>query len=536
MDPLAFYDSQQFLKATAGVVGLSTLFWLKHVYDSSSGKQKFAKKKEEVERTLPFKTSYPSSNNNPEELQPVRIENVSDVMKRLRQTYATDITKNYLWRLDQLKKLKQMIEENKQEIIKAVQQDLGKKDTQEVLSSEINIPLAELDHTIAHLKHWMRPERVYTTIAAMPASSYIYKDPAGVVLIMSPWNYPVNLALVPLIGAIAGGNAVFLKLSRHSANVGKTLEKLVHKYLDRRCIVAESDGGAPMITRLVEEHWDHIFFTGSVSVGRIIYQAAAKFLTPVTLELGGKNPCIIDGDVDIDLAAKRIAWGKFFNCGQTCITADYILIHKDVEKEFIERMKHYIKQFYGENPQSSKDFCRIISSQHVKRLAGLFKHGEVVCGGQFDEKDRYVAPTLIRNVNLDSELMTDEIFGPVLPLIPISSVDEAIEFINKRPLPLALYLFSKNKAEQDKVLARTRSGACVLNELLLHFTNAALPFGGVGDSGIGQYHGKLTFDTFVHRKAVIKSTTKAWLDLPLRYPPYTDAVRWVVDKVTRSGW
>jgi len=286
----------------------------------------------------------------------------------------------------------------------------------------------------------------------------------------------------------------------------------------------------------LEEKWDYIFFTGSVSVGKIVYQAASKYLTPVTLELGGKNPCIVDKDVDVDLAAKRIAWGKCFNCGQTCIAPDYILCHKDVEQAFVEALQKHIISFYGENPQESVSYPRVVNKQHTQRLANLFKCGTVFHGGKSDENDRYISPTIIRNPKLDSELMQDEIFGPIIPVVPIANVQEAIEFINNRPNPLALYLFTWNNKLQEEVMSKTRSGAAVMNDVLMHFTNSSLPFGGFGDSGMGSYHGRLTFDTFVHRRAVMKSTTKKWLDIPLRYPPYTDKASWMVDKVTRSGY
>jgi acyl-CoA reductase-like NAD-dependent aldehyde dehydrogenase len=291
-----------------------------------------------------------------------------------------------------------------------------------------------------------------------------------------------------------------------------------------------------MIKALNAQKWDHVFFTGSVSVGRIVYEAAAKNLTPVTLELGGKNPTIIDSDVDIYLAAKRICWGKFWNAGQTCIAPDYVLVHKSIEKSFLEECVKVIKQFYGEDPQQSESFARIISKDHTKRLAKLFEQGKVVCGGKIDEATRYVAPTILTEVKLDGELMNDEIFGPVLPVIPVDSIDAAIEFLDSRPLPLALYFFGASSKTQEKVLANTRSGAAGMNDVLLHFTNSGLPFGGVGESGTGAYHGKRTFNTFVHERAVLFSTTKNWLDLPLRYPPFSSTTKTIVDKVTRSGW
>jgi acyl-CoA reductase-like NAD-dependent aldehyde dehydrogenase len=415
-----------------------------------------------------------------------------------------------------------MISENKNALINAVQSDLGKKIPFEIICSEINLPLDELDECIGELHHWMTPESVNTNLAALPACSYIYKDPVGVVLVISPWNYPINLALVPLIGAISAGNAVLLKASRHSVNTGRILEKLIPQYVDNTCIAVESDGGAEMITKLIEEKWDHIFFTGSVDVGKVVYAAAAKHLTPVTLELGGKNPCIVDKEVDIDFAAKKIAWGKFWNCGQTCITSDYILVHKDVEKKLIDALVKRIHEFFGKTPKTSESYARIINDRALQRLEKAIKTGcQVVYGGEVDANEKYISPTLVSNVDLNSPLMTEEIFGPVLPIIPVNSIQEAIDFCNARPHPLALYIYSTNDATVNRVLKSTRSGAAVANDLLLHFTNSQLPFGGVGESGLGSYHGKLTFETFTHKRAVIKSYTKSYLDLPVRYAPYT---------------
>jgi len=327
-----------------------------------------------------------------------------------------------------------------------------------------------------------------------------------------------------------------MKFSRHSENTGRTLSKLIPKYLDSRGVIVEYQGGAPMITALIAEKWDHIFFTGSVSVGRTVYQAAAKNLTPVTLELGGKNPCVVDKEVDVALAARRIAFGKFFNAGQTCIAPDFLLVHKEIEKEFTEALVKTIKQFYGEDPQKSESFPRIISKQHVERLQKLFSQGDVVCGGKVDVQDRYVAPTILRNVKLDGELMSDEIFGPVLPIIVVDSMEIALDFIRPRPLPLAFYFYSSNTKTQEKMLEGTRSGDATINDCLVHFTNSNLPFGGVGESGLGAYHGHRTFECFSHERGVVFSTSNAWLDVPLRYPPYGGTTQTLVDKVTRSGW
>jgi len=470
-------------------------------------------------------------------IEPLQVTeaNLDDVVRHLREAFLSGITRPYDFRTSQLKALKNMMQENKQALIEAVQKDLGKQLDFEVLSSEINIPLNEMEYTIKHLKSWMSPHSVSSPVSIQPASSEIYSEPKGVVLIMSPWNYPINLAVVPLMGAIAGGNTALVKLSVHSKNTSQLLCQLLQRYLDPRAYAFECEDGVPISAKMITYKWDHIFFTGSCSIGKLIYQAAAKHMTTVTLELGGKNPCIVDSDVDVDLAARRIVWGKFFNCGQTCIGIDHIFAHERVVDAFVEKLKFYIEQFYGQDPQTSKSYCRIISREHTERLSKLFMDGEVVYGGKVDLDDKYISPTIIKNPRPDSILMTDEIFGPILPIISVKDVHEAVNITRDKPLPLALYIFTKNSATAERVIAATRSGASIVNDVLVHFLNHNLPFGGVGESGTGAYHGRLTFDTFTHKRPVIKSTKYNALDVPLRYPPYTDNKTWIVEKVTRSG-
>ncbi|EGC36848.1 aldehyde dehydrogenase [Dictyostelium purpureum] len=460
---------------------------------------------------------------------------LSSVSKNLRKVFLSQKTRKMDWRFSQLKALKKLISENKEDITAAVKKDLGKHEF-EIHQTEIVMVQAECEETISHLESWNKTEKVYSPIHFKPGSSYILKEPLGVVLIMSPWNYPVNLALVPLIGAIAGGNCALVKLSRHSYNVSKLLYELLTKYMDPECFVFDYEGGAQYITELLEYKWDHIFFTGSVKVGKIVYAAAAKYLTPVTLELGGKNPCIVDKDTDIKFTARRLIWGKCWNAGQTCIGLDYLLVHKSILQPLIEEFKSVLKEFFGEDIKKSPSFARIISKAAAERLASLFTNGKVVIGGEADIEERYISPTVIVDPDLDSPLMTEEIFGPVLPIVAYENIDEAIEFIQNRPHPLTLYCFSRDQSIQDKVLDGTQSGSVMLNDCLLHFTNPQLPFGGIGDSGIGAYHGKLTFDTFTHRRALVQSTTKKFLDLPLRYPPYTPMSDNIASKIIGSGW
>ncbi|KJE88821.1 aldehyde dehydrogenase [Capsaspora owczarzaki ATCC 30864] len=470
----------------------------------------------------------------------VKLEQVAATLGRLRDVFHSGHTLSYEYRLTQLKAIERMFVENQEAIVGAVQKDLGKKHPFEAHCTEYALVLADVRHTMNKLKKWMKPQSVYSPVAIQPVSSYVSKEPLGVCLIMSPWNYPVNLAIVPLIGAIAAGNTALLKLSRHSANVATTLGELCIKYLDSQAVAIEYEGGASMITELIKHKWDHVFFTGSVSVGRIVYEAAAKHLTPVVLELGGKNPVFIDRKVHIPTVARRLAWGKFFNAGQTCVGVDHVYVHKDIEQELIAELKKAVTQFYGENPQTSSSFARIISNHHVKRLAKTFADGEVVIGGQVDEKDAYIAPTVIRNVRADSELLSDEIFGPIMPIIAVDDLIATASEQRHKPSPLATYVFSDDDEVVASIQAKTRSGAFLVNECLIHFTNSNLPFGGVGESGIGKYHGAITFDIFSNARAVVARSTNKILDVPLRYPPYEsekfmDKIKFPIASAFMSG-
>eukprot|EP00164_Ancoracysta_twista_P003785 GFYU01005073.1.p1 GENE.GFYU01005073.1~~GFYU01005073.1.p1 ORF type:complete len:571 (+),score=152.62 GFYU01005073.1:112-1713(+) len=465
----------------------------------------------------------------------VKINQIQAENQRLKNAFNTGKTRSYEWRLEQLHNLKDLVSENRADIIAAVQKDHGKGHAQEVVVTEVNLVINEIAEAIHHLKQWMKPEMKYTTLGAQPALSYIHNDPVGTVLVMSPWNYPINLALVPLMGAIAGGNCCFLKVSRHSPHSAEVMCRLIPQYLDMACIACEGAGGAAYITELIKHQWDHIFFTGSVNVGQIIYEAASKHLTPCTLELGGKNPCIVDSTADIELAAKRIAWGKWFNCGQTCIGVDYVLAHEKIKKQLMESVKKYALQFYTDAPKSCPSYNRVISEAACKRLAGLLDGVKIYHGGDVDLSTKYISPTIIDEPPLSSEIMKDEIFGPVLPVLSVKSVDDALDFIKARPHPLALYMFSQDTMECDRVLDSTRSGAALTNDTLMHFSNGCLPFGGVGHSGIGAYHGRRTFSVFTYPRAVIRSIKVWWLDLPLRYPPYNDWLFPIIDMLTRTG-
>jgi len=427
-----------------------------------------------------------------------------------------------------------MVEAEKEVILAAVEADLGKARF-ETVASEYALVRSEIMDLIVNLNRYMSPRTVPTKVGTAPASSSVTPSPKGVVLIMSPWNYPVNLALVPLAGAIAAGNCVFLKVSRHSTNVARVLCTLIPRYLDTRTVAVEGAGGSSLITELLRLEWDHIFFTGSVSVGKVVATAAARTLCPVTLELGGKNPCYI-GDVrDLRHAMKRIVWGKFWNASQTCIGIDYLLVPRHRVNEVVSLAKEWIRSFFGDDPRASPDFARIVSSSATRRLQGLMKHGTVLVGGEVDVDARYVAPTILTDVDLDSPLMDDEIFGPLLPIIPCDSADDVVRHMRGRPSPLAFYVFSDNKAEVDRIRNGTRSGAFSKNHVLQHFINDHLPFGGVGESGLGAYHGERTFATFSHDRATIDATCSRFLDSHLLYPPYTPLKTAIVAVILRLG-
>jgi aldehyde dehydrogenase (NAD+) len=435
----------------------------------------------------------------------------------LRAYFETGATKPLSWRLSQLDALEHFLKEREQDILDALRADLGKP-AAEAFGAEIGLTLSEIRLTRKKLASWMKPERVRTSLLAMPGRSYIYREPLGVTLIIAPWNYPFQLVVLPLIGAIAAGNCAVVKPSEISPNVSALIAKWLPKYLDRRAVQVV-EGGVPETTALLREKWDHILYTGNGTVGRIVMEAAAKHLTPVTLELGGKSPCIVDESADLDVAAKRIVYGKFFNAGQTCVAPDYVLVHDHVHDALINRMVSMIREFYGDDPKQSPDFARIVNERHHARLTRLLGNTDVVTGGETDVSDRYIAPTILKNVKEDDAVMQEEIFGPILPVISVSSVESAIGFVNRHEKPLALYVFAGDEAAQDRVLSGTSAGGTVLNHVWLHLSVPELPFGGVGESGMGAYHGRQSFETFSHRRAVLKKPTLP--DPPILFPPYS---------------
>jgi len=447
-------------------------------------------------------------------------ESISQTMTQLRAFFDSGKTRNIDFRIAQLKKLKEGIRKYEPAIMASLYDDL-RKPPFESYASEIGILYTEIDHMIRHLASWSRPRRAATPLIHFLSRSRIDQEPYGVVLIISPWNYPFLLAITPLIGAIAAGNCALIKPSEFSPSTSQTIANMAEELFEADYVTV-FQGEAHATQKLLEEKFNYIFFTGSTAVGRSIMNAAARHLTPVTLELGGKSPCIVHEDASLKYGIKRIAWGKFFNAGQTCIAPDYVLIHSKRKDVFIEKMIRTIYSFYGEDPMKSPDYARIVNERHFNRLVALMKNGRMLYGGKYLSKDLYISPTMIDQVSPEEPLMQEEIFGPLLPLIEYDNIDEAIAFVNQKPKPLALYCFSESRTIQDKVLRETSFGGGCINDTISHIGSQELPFGGVGESGMGAYHGKASFDTFSRRRGILFRSNL--VDMSLRYPPYRDRV------------
>ena len=418
-------------------------------------------------------------------------------------------------------KLLNRINSYESEIIDALYKDF-KKSAFEAYVTEINIVKEDLKHTIKNINKWAKPKRVLPSLLNFPSSDYIYTEPYGKVLIISPWNYPFQLALSPVVAAFAAGNQVTLKPSELTPNTSSLLSKIIRETFEVQEVVAVL-GDAELAKSLLAKKWDYIFFTGSVGVGQKVYEAAAKHLTPVTLELGGKNPCIVDDSGSMELKARRIVWGKFINAGQTCIAPDFILVKSNVKEEFIKYLKLEIDKAYTENPEASADYCRIINKKNWLRLTELLQNQNIIHGGAQNEHDCYLSPTLVDQPSLDSELMKEEIFGPILPILSYEHFDDLKKIILPLPKPLSLYVFTENTDFSERCIQQFSYGGGCINDTIIHFGNSRLPFGGVGNSGIGAYRGKRSFLTFSHQKAVVKR--KNWLDLSFRYAPYGNKLK-----------
>ncbi|MER7479103.1 aldehyde dehydrogenase family protein [Streptomyces sp. NPDC126510] len=429
-------------------------------------------------------------------------EKPADVVARLRATYRTGRTKPVEWRTGQLRRMRAMLTERGADLAAALHADLGKSST-EAYRTEIDFTIREIDHTLDHLEGWLRPEP-----APVPAhlgadtTAWTRYDPLGVVLVIAPWNYPAQLLLAPVVGALASGNAVVAKPSELAPATSAALAELLPAYLDNDA-VAVVEGGVPETTALLAERFDHVFYTGNGTVGRIVMRAAAEHLTPVTLELGGKSPVFVDLDADLDVVADRLARGKFINAGQTCVAPDYVLTTPETAAALEKALVRAVDALYGADPAASPEYGRIINERHFDRLSALLDSGRVVTGGDSDRTGRYIAPTVLADVDPKSPVMQEEIFGPILPIVSVSGLDEAIGFINDRDKPLALYVFSESGETRDRIAAETSSGGLGYGLPLAHLTVSDLPFGGVGESGMGNYHGRYSIETFSHRKAVL---------------------------------
>jgi aldehyde dehydrogenase (NAD+) len=441
---------------------------------------------------------------------------ISQLVHEQKAFFSSGQTKSLVYRKNILKRLKSELIKNEQNIIDALYADFKKPEFESILS-ETELVITELSLTIKKLNTWTKPKHVFPSLLNFPSLDKIIYEPYGTVLVISPWNYPYQLALLPVIGAIAAGNTVVLKPSELTPNTSKIVESILAAVF-QKTYVGVVQGDAKVAQDLLAQRWDYIFFTGSVHVGKIVAKAAAEFLTPTTLELGGKNPCIIDETANINLSARRIVWGKFLNAGQTCIAPDYILIHESVKKPFIEALRKEINLAYSSKPDESNDFARIINTQNFIRLVKMIKNQKAVIGGNFNETELYISPTVIDEPSLDSDLMKGEIFGPILPIISYSNLDDIDKIITKYEKPLSLYLFSNKRSFLEKIIGTYSFGGGAINDTVIHFANPKLPFGGVGLSGMGSYHGKHTFYTFSHKKPIVKKGN--WLDLPLRYAPY----------------
>lgn len=432
-----------------------------------------------------------------------------------------DYKNNISYRKASLEKLLKNIEMHENEIVDALYKDF-KKPVFESIVTETSYVISDLKATIKNLSKWAKPKKVLPSLLNFPSSDYIYSQPLGNVLIIAPWNYPFQLALCPLVAAVAAGNKVTLKPSELTPNTSFLIAKIIRETFEVKHVVAIL-GDAKIAENLLKNRWDFIFFTGSVKVGKIVAKAAAEHLTPVVLELGGKNPCIVEKSANLKLSAKRIVWGKFINAGQTCIAPDYLLVHNSIKQEFVNLLQQEIINFYSENPELSPDFARIINKDNWKRQVELLENQNIIFGGVANEDDLYLSPTLIDEPSLDSKLMQDEIFGPILPIITFQNEQDLKVIISKYEKPLSLYVFSENSEFSNRIIKQYSYGGGCINDTIVHFSNNRLPFGGVGNSGIGAYHGKLSFDVFSHQKAIVKKAT--WLDIPLRYAPYSSKIK-----------
>lgn len=450
------------------------------------------------------------------------MNDINLIFNKQKEFFNLGKTKDINFRIEALKKLKKVIKENEDKILEALKRDLGKSNF-ESYATEIGLVYDEINTHIKNIKRWSKIEKIKSPMVHYPSKSYIYKEPYGVTLIIGPFNYPFQLVMAPLVGAISAGNTAIIKPSENTKNTALLLEEIINENFNKEYLrVVSPLEGKEAVSFLLEFPFDYIFFTGSIRVGKIVMEKAAKNLVPVTLELGGKSPCIVDKDAKLEIAAKRIVWGKFLNVGQTCVAPDYLCVHRSIKDKLLKLIVEEIHKQFGKDIKSSPDYPRVVNNASLSRLIEYLNDGKIYYGGKIDKNDLYMEPTILTNVDVDSNVMTEEIFGPILPVIEFENIKDIINFINAREKPLALYYFSENKVNINNILKCTTSGGVTINDTVIHVANGNLPFGGVGNSGIGSYHGKASFDTFTHKRSVMERGT--FIEFNIRFAPYKNKI------------
>ena len=458
------------------------------------------------------------------------METLREKINKQREYFSTGETKDINFRIEKLKKLRDVLKSEEEKVFEALKKDLMKSSFESYVT-EVAMVYDEINMHIKNIKKWSKKRRVKTPLVQFPAKSFIQLEPYGVVLIIGPFNYPFMLTMDPLIGAIAAGNTVIIKPSESAPETSKILKEILEKVFDEKYVLhVNPERGKEVVEELLKEKFDYIFFTGSATVGKIVMKAASQYLTPVTLELGGKSPCIIDKDCKLELAARRIVWGKLLNSGQTCVAPDYLYVHKDIEEEFIKKLEEEIKNQFGDNPLESKDYSKMVNEREFNRVLSYIDKEKLVFGGNYNRKTFQIEPTILKNITWDDPVMEKEIFGPIFPILIFENLDEVIRVVNSKDKPLALYYFSEDKNKIEKVLNSTSSGGVTINDTLVHVSSSYLPFGGVGNSGMGEYHGKYSFDLFSNKKGVMNR--KTFLDLKIRYAPFQNKLT-IVKKIMK---
>ncbi|MGU8237040.1 aldehyde dehydrogenase [Clostridium perfringens] len=458
------------------------------------------------------------------------METLKEKINKQREYFSTGETKDINFRIEKLKKLRDVLKSEEEKVFEALKKDLMKSSFESYVT-EVAMVYDEINMHIKNIKKWSKKRRVKTPLVQFPAKSFIQLEPYGVVLIIGPFNYPFMLTMDPLIGAIAAGNTAVIKPSESAPETSKILKEILEKVFDEKYVLhVNPERGKEVVEELLKEKFDYIFFTGSATVGKIVMKAASQYLTPVTLELGGKSPCIIDKDCKLELAARRIVWGKLLNSGQTCVAPDYLYVHKDIEEEFIKKLEEEIKNQFGNNPLESEDYSKMVNEREFNRVLSYIDKEKLVFGGNYNRKTFQIEPTILKNVTWDDPVMEREIFGPIFPILTFENLDEVLRVVNSKDKPLALYYFSEDKNKIEKVLNSTSSGGVTINDTLVHVSSSYLPFGGVGNSGMGEYHGKYSFDLFSNKKGVMNR--KTFLDLKIRYAPFQNKLT-IVKKIMK---